>query len=73
MEGGARTVVLAHLSHENNTPARAHEVVRGVLERRGAAVGPGRGAGGGPPQREEPEVHGMKGIRVQLICVGKMR
>ena len=35
----ARTVVLAHLSHENNTPARAHEVVRGVLERRGAAVG----------------------------------
>ncbi|MFQ7857245.1 MAG: MBL fold metallo-hydrolase [Flavonifractor plautii] len=36
---GARTVVLAHLSHENNTPARAHEVVRGVLERRGAAVG----------------------------------
>ena len=39
VEGGARTVVLAHLSHENNTPARAHEVVRGVLERRGAAVG----------------------------------
>ena len=37
--GGARTVVLAHLSHENNTPARAHEVVRGLLERRGAAVG----------------------------------
>ena len=35
----SRTVVLAHLSHENNTPARAHEVVRGVLERRGAAVG----------------------------------
>ena len=39
VEGGARTVVLAHLSHENNTPARAHAVVRGVLERRGAAVG----------------------------------
>ena len=39
VEGGARTVVLAHLSHENNTPARAHEVVRGLLERRGAAVG----------------------------------
>ncbi len=39
VEGGARTVVLAHLSHENNTPAWAHEVVRGVLERRGAAVG----------------------------------
>ena len=39
VEGGARTVVLAHLSHENNTPDRAHEVVRGVLERRGAAVG----------------------------------
>ena len=39
VEGGARTVVLAHLSHENNTPQRAHQVVRGVLERRGAAVG----------------------------------
>ncbi|UQT48726.1 MBL fold metallo-hydrolase [Flavonifractor plautii] len=35
---GARTVVLAHLSHENNTPP-GPEVVRGVLERRGAAVG----------------------------------
>ena len=39
VEGGARTVVLAHLSHENNTPQRAHEVVRALLERRGAAVG----------------------------------
>ena len=39
VSGGARTVVLAHLSHENNTPARAHGVVRALLERRGAAVG----------------------------------
>ena len=39
VEGGARTVVLAHLSHENNAPQRAHEVVRALLERRGAAVG----------------------------------
>ena len=39
VEGGARTVVLAHLSHENNTPQRAREVVRALLERRGAAVG----------------------------------
>ena len=39
VEGGARAVVLAHLSHENNTPARALEVVGGVLARRGAAVG----------------------------------
>ena len=39
VEGGARTVVLAHLSHENNTPRRALDVVGGVLSRRGAAVG----------------------------------
>ena len=39
VEGGARTVVLAHLSHENNTPRRALDVVGGLLERRGAAVG----------------------------------
>ena len=39
VEGGARTVVLAHLSHENNTPARALEVVGSTLARRGAAVG----------------------------------
>lgn len=39
VEGGARTVVLAHLSHENNTPARALEVVGDSLERRGARPG----------------------------------
>lgn len=39
VEGGARTVVLAHLSHENNTPARAHEVTRMALEHMGAQVG----------------------------------
>ena len=39
VEGGARTVVLAHLSQENNTPQRAYDVVRGTLERRGAVVG----------------------------------
>ena len=39
VEGGARAVVLAHLSHENNTPRRALDVVGGVLSRRGAAVG----------------------------------
>ena len=38
VESGARTVVLAHLSHENNTPARALEVVGGILARRGAAA-----------------------------------
>ena len=37
-EAGARTVVLAHLSKENNTPARAYDTVRAALERRGAAV-----------------------------------
>lgn len=39
VEGGARTVVLAHLSRENNTPQRAYDVVRDTLERRGAQVG----------------------------------
>lgn len=39
VEGGAHAVVLAHLSHENNTPRRALDVVGGLLERRGAAVG----------------------------------
>lgn len=40
VEGGARTVLLAHLSAENNTPAHA----RGVVERRlrGAGIEPGR-------------------------------
>ena len=37
--GGARTVVLAHLSAENNTPARAYDTVCAALERAGAAVG----------------------------------
>ncbi len=39
VETGARTVLLAHLSAENNTPARAYDTVRAALERRGAAVG----------------------------------
>ena len=39
VEDGARAVILAHLSSENNTPARAYEIVRAALERRGAAVG----------------------------------
>lgn len=37
--GGAATVLLAHLSQENNTPARAYEVARSALELQGAAVG----------------------------------
>ena len=37
--GGAHTVVLAHLSAENNTPARAYDTVCAALERAGAAVG----------------------------------
>lgn len=35
---GAQTVLLAHLSSENNTPARAYGVVRAALERGGAVV-----------------------------------
>lgn len=39
VEGGARTVVLAHLSAENNTPVRAYDTVRAALEYAGAAIG----------------------------------
>ena len=39
VEGGAATVVLAHLSHENNTPERARQTAAALLEARGAAVG----------------------------------
>ena len=39
VESGARTVVLAHLSAENNTPARAYDTVYAALERAGASVG----------------------------------
>lgn len=38
-EAGAATVVLAHLSRENNTPQRAYDIVRGALERRGSVIG----------------------------------
>ena len=36
---GARAVVLAHLSSENNTPARAYGTVSALLERHGARPG----------------------------------
>ncbi|MEQ2456823.1 MBL fold metallo-hydrolase [Flavonifractor hominis] len=36
VEDGAHTVVLAHLSHENNTPERARQVVGDALRRMGA-------------------------------------
>lgn len=39
VEGGACSVVLAHLSHENNTPGRAYGTVSAVLERSGAVPG----------------------------------
>lgn len=39
VEGGARTVVLAHLSGENNTPARAHTVVKTCLSAAGVETG----------------------------------
>ena len=38
-QGGARTILLAHLSKENNTPRRAYDTACGLLERRGVAVG----------------------------------
>lgn len=39
VERGTRTVVLAHLSAENNTPAHAYDTVHRALECAGAAVG----------------------------------
>ncbi|MCQ5029656.1 MBL fold metallo-hydrolase [Flavonifractor sp. DFI.6.63] len=39
VEGGAQTVVLAHLSAENNTPVRAYDTVHAALSGRGVAVG----------------------------------
>ena len=38
VEGGTSTVVLAHLSKENNTPARAYGAVRSLLELGGVDV-----------------------------------
>lgn len=38
VEAGARTVVLGHLSKENNTPQRAYDVVRRCLEQGGVDV-----------------------------------
>ena len=38
VEGGTQTVVLAHLSKENNTPARAYGAVRSLLELGGVDV-----------------------------------
>ena len=35
-DGGARTVVLAHLSRENNTPQRAYDAVSAILDAHGA-------------------------------------
>ena len=52
VEGGAHTVVLAHLSKENNTPQRAYDVVETVLERRG--VRPGRDVRLAVAPRAEP-------------------
>ena len=39
VEGGTQTVVLAHLSAENNTPVRAYDTVHAALSGRGVAVG----------------------------------
>ncbi len=39
VEAGATTVVLGHLSAENNTPAHAYETVSSTLTRMGAEVG----------------------------------
>lgn len=37
-QAGARTVVLAHLSKENNTPIRAYGTVRAALEQQGVVI-----------------------------------
>ena len=69
--GGARTVVLAHLSHPRTTPARPGP--RGGTGVLSAGAQWPTSALRWPPQREEPEVHGMKGICANFICVGKMK
>lgn len=51
-EGGARAVVLAHLSQQNNTPARAYETVARHL--RGAGVDPERDLTLAVAPRSEP-------------------
>ena len=79
---GTRTILLAHLSSENNTPARAREVVSRRLSARG-----GHHPGGSPPVgvrgavpagagRSSPGLSGKGGIpvlSVYLICVGKLK
>ena len=39
VENGASTVILAHLSKENNTPAKAYDTVLGAMEHRGIRPG----------------------------------
>ena len=51
-ETGARTIVLSHLSHENNTPARAREVVSRRLDAMGCI--PGRDVALTVAPRSEP-------------------
>ena len=41
VENGASTIILAHLSKENNTPARAYDTVLAAMERRGIRPGDG--------------------------------
>ena len=84
---GTRTVLLAHLSSENNTPARAREVVSRRLSALGVrpeeditlAVAPRSECGALLPAgagRSSPGLSGKGGIpvlSVYLICVGKLK
>ena len=61
-EDGAQAVVLAHLSQENNTPARAYETVARHL--RGAGIDPGRDLSLAVAPRSEPgPVYRLEGDR----------
>lgn len=83
---GTRTILLAHLSSENNTPARAREVVSRRLSALGVrpeeditlAVAPGRSAGrctgwSGAELSGPSGKGGIPVLSVYLICVGKLK
>ena len=57
VRAGARTVILAHLSAENNTPARARNAVALAL----SAMGADPAAERGPPGRARAVLHRIGG------------
>ena len=88
VERGTQAVVLAHLSHENNTPARAWETAARHLRSMGCEPDLGLSLSVAPPQRPGPHLSagrragppgicrrrgGRPVLSVYLICVGKLK